>query len=146
MPVMSVQQQRTLHDHRYHFESCARKQREAPRIVGIVGSPFDVDPGTVEVRRVIDENHLGSLRYVSVAEKTNLLAARSHVHRYFSSDLLQIFRDVARHAVQRNYHEDRNALSRLNVGKSLNGFREPAGSRVRCVFRSEVNHTHGVAR
>jgi hypothetical protein len=33
-----------------------------------------------------------------------------------------------------------------NIGESLNGFREPAGSRVRCVFRSEVNHTHGVAR
>ena len=146
MPVVSVQQERTLHDHRYHFECCARKQSEAPGIVGIVGSPFDINPRPVEVRGVIDENHLGSFRYVSVAEKTNLLAARSHVHRYFSSDLLQIFRDVARHAVQRNYHEDRNALSRLNVGESLNGFREPAGSRVRCVFRSEMNHTHGVAR
>ena len=99
MPVMSVEQQRTFHNHRYHFERCASKQRKAPWIVGIVGAPFDINPWPVEVRGVIDENHLRSFGDVGIAEKTNLLAARSDVHRYFSSDLLQVFRDVARYPV-----------------------------------------------
>jgi hypothetical protein len=95
---------------------------------------------------VIDENHRGSFRYVSVAEKTNLLAARSHIYHYFPSDLHQVFGDPARNPVERNYDDDWNALSRLDIRESLNGFRKPARSRVRRVFRGEVNHTDGRAR
>jgi len=95
---------------------------------------------------MIDEDHRRSFRHVCVAEKSNLLAARSHVYSYFPSDLLQVPGDTARDTVQRNYDDYGNALSRLDVRESLNGFREPARSRVRCVFRGEVNNTDGVAR
>ena len=68
------------------------------------------------------------------------------MYRYVTSDLYQVLRNPARNAVERNDHDDRNALSRLNIREPLNGFREPARSRVRRVFRGEVNHSNLVAR
>ncbi len=95
---------------------------------------------------MIDENHRGSLCYISVAKKTNHFAARSHMYRYVPSDLHQVFCDPARNPVERNYDDDGDALSRLDIRESLNGFREPARSRVRRVFRGEMNHSNGVTR
>lgn len=145
VPVVCVHQHRTFHHHRYDLESRAREQRKAPGIVRIVGTAFDIDPFAVEVRRVIDENHRRSFRDVSVAEETNLRYAVPRIPLR-PSDLLQVPGNPARDPVEGNYDDDGNALSRLDVRESLNGFREPARSRVRCVFRREVNHTDGVAR
>ena len=95
---------------------------------------------------MIDENHRGSFRYIGIAKKTNHLATRADVYCYVPADLLQVFCNPARNAVERNNHDDRNALSRLNIRESLNGFREPARSWLRCVFRSVLNDSDGGAR
>jgi hypothetical protein len=68
------------------------------------------------------------------------------MHRYVPADLLQVCCDPARNAVERNNDDDGNPLSRLDIGESLNRFGEPTRSRVRCVFRSEVNYSDRVAR
>ena len=95
---------------------------------------------------MIDEDHSGSARSVSVAEKPNLLAARSHEYRHLPSDLHQVFCDRARNPVERNYDDDGNALSRLDIRESLNGFRESARSRVRRELRGEMDDSDRVAR
>ena len=67
------------------------------------------------------------------------------MYDYVPADLLQIFYDTPRNAVEGNDDDYGKPLSRLDIRESLNGFSEPARSRVRCVFRGEVNDSDGVA-
>jgi hypothetical protein len=145
MPVVSVYQQGTFRHHRHRFDRRSRKEREATRIVGIVGAPFDVDTFAIEVGRVIDEDHFRAAGTAGIAEESNLLAARAYVHRDFFTDLLEISRDLSNGAIQRNDHDYADSLPRLHISEPLNSFSKPARSRVRREFGSQVHDGDRIA-
>ncbi len=83
---------------------------------------------------------------IGIAEETDLLAAWTDVDDDVLSDLHEVLCNAADHPVERDDHDDRNSLLRLERCKALHGLREPAGPSVRRVFRGEVNHGYGITR
>lgn len=146
MPVVRMHQQGTIRYRRNCFERRARKQREASGIIGVIRTSFDINSLSIEVRRVIDEDHIGSALPVGIAEKADLLPPWPDVNSDLASDLLEVLRDTAYSAIQGNDNEHAHPLAYLHIGKSLNCLRQSARSRIRSELGRYVSNGNRLTR